>query len=393
MKKPVLLLSALLSAVMLSSTAPVLAQSKEQFIPVLSYRTGPYAPNGTPWANGFVDYLKLVNSKGGINNVKISYEECETGYDTARSVECYERLKSKNPSFVQTLSTGATFAITEKAPGDKIPVLTVGYGRSESADGAVFKWNFPIAGTYWVAADTIMQAIAKKEGGWDKLKGKKVALVYHDYVVLWGWGVMNSTAIKEAQATGYAREKMYGVWWAGAEQDVKDVADGAKGYNAVTIQHGAEPNADIVKTLLTQIHAKGQGTGSKEEVGQVLYLRGVMSAMIGIEGIRSAQERFGKGKVMTGEQVRWGLENLNLTQAKLDALGFKGVMRPISTSCMDHMGAAWTRIHTWDGKKWVFTSDWMQADEQILKPLVKATADKYAAEKKLTRRTGQDCQS
>jgi branched-chain amino acid transport system substrate-binding protein len=407
---------------------------------VLSYRTGPYAPNGTPWANGFVDYLKLVNAKGGINGVKIAYEECETGYDTARSVECYERLKSKKPSFVQTLSTGATFAITEKAPGDKIPVLTVGYGRSESADGAVFKWNFPIAGTYWVAADTILQAISKKEGGWDKLKGKKIALVYHDspfgkepipliqerarnhgfdlqllpvtppgveqkatwlqvrqskpdYVVLWGWGVMNSTAIKEAQATGYAREKMYGVWWAGAEPDVKDVADGAKGYNAITIQHGAEPNSDIVKILLSQVHGKGQGTGPKEEVGQVLYLRGVMSAMIGIEGIRSAQERFGKGKVVTGEQVRWGLENLNLTQAKLDALGFKGVMRPISTSCMDHMGAAWTRVHTWNGKAWEFTSDWMQADEQILKPLVKATADKYAAEKKLTRRTGADCQS
>ena len=432
--------SALIAAFTLSAATTVLAQSKEQFVPVLSYRTGPYAPNGTPWANGFVDYLKLVNAKGGINGVKISYEECETGYDTARSVECYERLKSKNPSFVQTLSTGATFAITEKAPGDKIPVLTVGYGRSESADGAVFKWNFPIAGTYWVAADTILQAIAKKEGGWEKLKGKKIALVYHDspfgkepipliqersrihgfelqllpvtapgveqkatwlqvrqarpdYVVLWGWGVMNSTAIKEAQATGYAREKMYGVWWAGAEPDVKDVAEGAKGYNAITIQHGAEPNSDIVKFLLAQVHSKGQGTGPKEEVGQVLYLRGVMSAMIGIEGIRSAQERFGKGKVMSGEQVRWGLENLNLTQAKLDALGFKGVMRPISTSCMDHMGAAWTRIHTWNGKAWEFTSDWMQADEQILKPLVKATADKYATEKKLVRRTGQDCQS
>lgn len=440
MKSFKLVLPALLAAFALSAATTVLAQSKEQFVPVLSYRTGPYAPNGTQWANGFVDYLKLVNTKGGINNVKISFEECETGYDTARSVECYERLKSKNPSFVQPLSTGATFAITEKAPVDKIPVLTVGYGRSESADGAVFKWNFPIAGTYWVAADTIIQAIAKKEGGWEKLKGKKIGLVYHDspfgkepipllqerarnhgfdlqllpvtapgveqkatwlqvrqarpdYVVLWGWGVMNSTAIKEAQATGYPREKMYGVWWAGAEPDVKDVADGAKGYNAVTIQHGAEPNSDIVKTLLAQVHSKGQGTGPKEEVGQVLYLRGVMSAMIGIEGIRAAQERFGKGKVMTGEQVRWGLENLNLTQAKLDALGFKGVMRPISTSCMDHMGAAWTRIHTWNGKAWEFTSDWMQADEQILKPLVKVTADKYAAEKKLVRRTGQDCQS
>ena len=125
--------SALIAAFTLSAATTVLAQSKEQFVPVLSYRTGPYAPNGTPWANGFVDYLKLVNAKGGINGVKISYEECETGYDTARSVECYERLKSKNPSFVQTLSTGATFAITEKAPGDKIPVLTVGYGRSGDA--------------------------------------------------------------------------------------------------------------------------------------------------------------------------------------------------------------------------------------------------------------------
>ena len=418
------------------------AQAKEQFIPVLSYRTGPFAPNGVPWANGYVDYLKLVNARGGINGVKIIFEECETGYDTARSVECYERLKGKHggAALVQPLSTGATFALTEKAPTDKISVVTVGYGRSESADGTVFKWNFPIAGTYWVAADAILQSIAKKEGGWDKLKGKKIALVYHDspfgkepiplmqeraamhgfalqllpvtapgveqkatwlqvrqnrpdYVALWGWGIMNSTAIKEAQATGYPRDKMYGVWWAGAEPDVKDVAEGAKGYNAVTMQHGAEPDSQLVKDVMAMVHGKGQGTGPKEEVGQVLYVRGAMSAMLGIEGIRAAQERYGKGKVMTGEQVRWGLENLNLTQAKLDALGFKGVMRPISTSCADHMGAAWARIHTWDGAQWKFTSDWLQGDEQVIKPMVKSTAAKYAAEKKITPRTPADCQS
>jgi branched-chain amino acid transport system substrate-binding protein len=68
-------------------------------------------------------------------------------------------------------------------------------------------------------------------------------------------------------------------------------------------------------------------------------------------------------------------------------------MRPISTSCFDHMGSSWARVHTWDGKKWQFTSDWLQADEQIIKPMVKAAADKYAAEKKLTRRTPADCQS
>jgi len=96
---------------------------------------------------------------------------------------------------------------------------------------------------------------------------------------------------------------------------------------------------------------------------------------------------------MTGSQIRWGLENLNLTQAKLDALGFAGVMRPISTSCTDHMGASWARIQTWDGSAWKFSSDWLQADQQIIKPLVKSTAAKYAAEKKLTPRAGTDCQS
>jgi branched-chain amino acid transport system substrate-binding protein len=96
---------------------------------------------------------------------------------------------------------------------------------------------------------------------------------------------------------------------------------------------------------------------------------------------------------MTGEQVRWGLENLALDQKKLDALGFASVMRPISTSCADHLGSSWARIETWDGTNWIVGNDWYQADDAILKPLVKASADKYASEKKVPRRTPQDCQS
>ncbi len=416
--------------------------AKEQFFPVLVYRTGAYGPNGAPWANGYVDYLKLINAQGGINGVKISFEECEFGYATDRGVECYERLKGKNggATVVQPLSTGVTFALTEKAPADKIPLITAGYGRSESQDGGVFKWNFPLIGSYWMAADVLVQHIAKKEGGWDKLKGKKFTLVYHDspygkepipmlterskmhgfelnlipvphpgveqksawlqirqnrpdYVLLWGWGVMNTTSLKEAQATGFPRDKMYGVWWAGAEPDVKDVAEGAKGYHALTMQHGVHPDAKVVKDILAQVHGKGQGTGPKDEVGQVLYMRGLLSSMLAVEGVRRAQERYGKGKVMSGEQTRWGLENLALDQKRLDALGFAGVMRPVSTSCNDHMGSAWARVHTWDGTKWNFSSDWLQADEAILKPMVKQAADKYAAEKKLTRRAPADCQS
>ncbi|NBU89140.1 MAG: ABC transporter permease, partial [Betaproteobacteria bacterium] len=188
-------------------------------------------------------------------------------------------------------------------------------------------------------------------------------------------------------------EKMYGVWWSGAEPDVKDVGAAAKGYNALAMQHGAEPNAKIVKDILATLHAKNQGTGPKEEVGQVLYMRGMIASMLAVEGVKRAQERYGKGKVMTPEQARWGFENLALDQKKLDALGFAGVMRPVSTSCADHMGASWARIHTWDGAKWGFSSDWYEADDSILKPLVRASAEKYLAEKKIQRRTPADCQS
>jgi branched-chain amino acid transport system substrate-binding protein len=68
-------------------------------------------------------------------------------------------------------------------------------------------------------------------------------------------------------------------------------------------------------------------------------------------------------------------------------------MRPISTSCSDQLGANWARVHTWDGSKFVWSSDWLEADAQIIKPMVKASAEKYADEKKLTRRTPADCQS
>ena len=443
MKLRQLVLAASVAAAGLSSAlVPSLAtaQAKEQFFPLLVYRTGAYAPNGTPWANGKQDYIKMINARdGGVNGVKLTFEECETGYATDKGVECYERLKGKTNTLFDPQATGITFALTDKVPNDKIPLVTLGYGLSASQDGGVFKWNFPLMGSYWTAADILIQHIGKKEGGMDKLKGKKIALVYHDspfgkepipllderqkmhgfelskipvtapgveqksawlqvrqqrpdYVLLWGWGVMNSTALKEAQATGYPRDKMYGVWWAGAEPDVKDVGEGAKGYNALALNtSGQQPK--VIQDILKFVHDKGQGTGPRDEVGSVLYTRGVIIQALGIEAVRRAQERFGKGKVMTGEQVRWGLENLAFDDKKLAQLGLTGVMRPFGTSCQDHMGSTWARVQTWNGSKWDFSSDWYQADEMIIKPMVKAAADKYATEKKLTRRTPADCQS
>lgn len=436
-------LSVALAALTLAGSAiqtVAVAQQKVQFFPSLTGRTGPVAPNATPFANGYWDYMKLVNARGGINGVMTLVEECETAYATDRGVECYDRLKGRHggATVIQPLSTGITFALTERVAADKIPLITSGYGRSDSADGGIFKWNFPLIGHYWVAGDAVLRHIANLEGGWDKLKGKKIGVGYHDspfgrellpiieerakrhgftplmlpipapgveqksiwlrvrqerpdYVILQTWGIMTPTAIREALAVGYPASKLIGTWWSGAEPDLKDLGPAARGYNAVMMQHGSSRDSDVVKEILAQVHAKGQGTGPREEVGDVLYMRGVVGAMLSVEGVFRAQERFGKGKVMTGEQARWGYENLDIGRGRLGQLGFTGVISPVKTSCDDHMGSAFARIHTWDGSRFNWSSDWLQADMSIINPMVRASADRYASEKKLARRAPADC--
>jgi branched-chain amino acid transport system substrate-binding protein len=207
-----------------------------------------------------------------------------------------------------------------------------------------------------------------------------------DYVFLWGWGVMNSTSIKEAIATGYPREKMYGVWWSGAEPDVVPAGEDAKGYNAL-IYLAPAGQGQVHKEVLKHVHSKGQGTGRESEIGDVLYNRGLVAAMVTVEGVRKAQTRYGK-KPLKGEEVRWGLENLHIDNAAIKRLGFDGFMTPTSTSCTDHEGGNSTRIHTWSGSKWVLGPDVYTPDTSILKPMIRASAQKYAAEKKIAVR---DC--
>jgi branched-chain amino acid transport system substrate-binding protein len=97
---------------------PAAAQDRI-YVPLLTYRTGPYAGSGTPIANGMHDYLAMLNERdGGIGGVKINIEECETGYDTKKGVECWESVKGKNPAVVNPYSTGITLQLIPKAAVD-----------------------------------------------------------------------------------------------------------------------------------------------------------------------------------------------------------------------------------------------------------------------------------
>ncbi|MDA1116616.1 MAG: ABC transporter substrate-binding protein [Proteobacteria bacterium] len=415
------------------------AQAKEQFVPANFYWVGPYAPGGSGIAGGMIDYFKMINARdGGVNGVKFTWEKCETEYNNARGVECYERSKKHPPTgatLIHPLSTGITYSLIEKGTADKIPIVSVGYGRTDAADGRVFPYIFPMITTYWSQNTAKIKFMGMKAGGMDKLKGKKIVNLYHDsaygketipvldaqakiygfqvthlavphpgneqqaqwlqirqirpdWVILRGWGVMNPTALKSAQRAGYPREQIIGVWWSGAEEDVIPAGDAAKGYIAAGFNVSGS-NYAVVKDIEKHVYAKGNGEmNDKSRVGSIYYNRGVVFGIVTVEAVRKAQERYGKGKSMTGEQVRWGLENLDLNEGYLKKLGATGFMQPLKLSCMDHEGGGQVKFQQWDGTKWNVITDWIASDQSLVRPMIEASAAQYAKEKGITLR---DC--
>lgn len=416
-----------------------LAQAKEQFVPMSYYWVGPYAASGSGIAGGAIDYLAMLNARdNGINGVKFTWEKCETEYNNARGVECYERTKKMGPTgatLVHPLSTGITYSLIEKGTADHIPIVSVGYGRTDASDGRVFPYVFPMITNYWSQNTAKIKYMGMKAGGMDKLKGKKIVNLYHDsaygketlpvleaqakmygfqltniavphpgneqqaqwlqirqiqpdWVILRGWGVMNPTAIKAAQRAGYPRDKIIGVWWAGAEEDTIPAGDAAKGYIAAGFNVSGT-NYPVVQDIMKHVYGKGKGEmDDKSRIGSIYYNRGVVFSIITSEAVRKAQDRFGKGKPMTGEQVRWGLENLTIDEAYLKKLGATGFMQPLKVSCLDHEGGGAVKFQQWDGKQWKVLTDWIPSDQKLVRPMIEASAAQYAKEKGITPR---DC--
>ena len=413
---------------------PLSAAAEDQFVSIPSYRVGPYGQNGQAFYGGFIDYLNYVNlSEGGVNGVKFAWEECETEYNNAKGVECYERLKSKSGNSkgtaIHTMSTGISYAVLDKSQTDKVPLIMMGYGRTDAVDGSVFPYAFPLVTTYQMQASAIVKFLVQKNGG--SLTGKKIVFLYHDsaygkepivaleaeskinhfklteipvahpgneqgaqwlkireenpdYVIFWGWGVMNQTALKAAQKVGFPRDKIIGSWWAGSEEDVIPAGDAAKGYMSATWNVSGK-NVPVIADIEKVVYGAGKGNLSdKAKIGTILYNRGVSAAIVTVEADRLAQTKYGKGKVITGDQMRWAFENLNITNARLTALGATGLLPEIKTSCENHEGSGKIKIQQWDGTKWVLVSDWIEGNKNLIHPLFKASAREYAKEKNIT---------
>jgi len=426
----------LVAALIMVSGKAMAAEKKEalkQYVPVLIYRTGPFAAGGSGTGSGWEDFMVLRNMQGGVNGIMYDFEECETAYNTARGVECYERVKSKNPAYVHPFATGICYALLPKCTNDNIPLVFIGYGRADAADGRVFKWAFNFPTHYWSQNTCKIKFIGQKMGGMDKLKGVKIANLYidvpygqetrpilddlskqygfkvrhfpvswpgidqkaqwmdivrrfkADWVINRNWGVSCTVPLKEAARLGFPRDRIVGVWWCGSEEDVMPAGPAAKGYYA-TNWHGVGRDFPIIQEIIDKVYGAMKGNISFTRVGTVFYNRGVLTGIYMDEAIRTAHKKFG-AKVLTGDEMRWGLEHLNITEERIKEIGAEGFMSSIKVSCADHEGGGPVRFQQWDGQKWIPASGWISPMKEYVRKMVEESAAKYAKEKGITPRT------
>lgn len=413
---------ALVAATVVASALPAAAQDS-LYVPLFTYRTGPFSGSGIFIAEGMHDYLEMLNQRdGGIGGVKLVIEECETGYDTKKGLECYEQVKNKKPVVVNPWSTGITLPLIPRAAVDKVPVLSMAYGLSASAIGDTFPWIFNPPATYWDGASMILSYIGSKEGGLDKLKGKTLGFIYldagfgkepiplfeqlakdygfnlklypvaatemqnqssqwlnvrrdrPDFMMMYGWGALQPTAVKEAVKINYPMDKFISIWWA-SEDDAAAGGPPAKGFKSLN-WHATGDSFPAIQDIKKYVTDKNLTQTDKSHLGKVLYNRGIYNSMLIAEGIRNAQKLTGK-KVITGEDMRRGLETLNVSEARLKEIGLGGFSGPVKLSCADHNGHFATFMQEWDGTKWVKTGGDIKPMTDKVSPLLSAAAKEY----------------
>ncbi|CAE6762225.1 MULTISPECIES: ABC transporter substrate-binding protein [Paraburkholderia] len=419
--------------------APTAQAAGEEYFPLQSYRVGPYAAGGSGFFGGFIDYMNLINKRdGGVNGVKLTWSECETEYVVEKGVECYERLKSglngAPAAATNPLSVGIAYATLDRSTVDKIPLVTINHGRTDSTDGAVFPYVFPLQLNPYSEVSAIVNYIGQQSGGLNQLKGKKIVVLYHgspygretipvldalakkygfeltqievphpgneqgsqwltihrinpDWVILRGWGVMNPVALKSAQKVGFPANHIIGNIWSNSEEDARPAGDAAKGFISITT-HPSGTDFPVLQAINQYVIKPGNGNlKDPARFGTVYYNLGVVNGILNVEALRVAQGKFGD-KPLTGEQVRWGFEHLNLDDARLKQLGAYGLVQPLKLSCSDHEGGGAVRFQQWDGQQWKVISGWVQADRALLRPIIEKSANAYAKEKGITPR---DC--
>lgn len=430
------------AAALVSAHPPgVRAAAPEQFVPLNLPSDGPSAAAAAITAAGMADYLRMLNERdGGVQGVRFSWEKCDVRYDSSRGNECYERAKARRPggaTLLHPLSTAMTYALVERASADRVPLVSVGYGRADSADGRVFPYVFPLVSTAWSQAAVLVRYLGMRAGGLEHLRGRRVVLLYSDsadgkdaipvlsalaakygytlgmvavgepgneqqaqwlkirelrpdWLVVWGSETMTVAALDSAARVGFPRTRMLGGHAAVAAGAIAPLGAAAQGFVAAafTTPGGTFPVLHDIRRFVYD--AGGGELHEAAELGSLHYNRGVLFGVLTAEAVRVAQAHFGPGKPISAQQAQWGLEHLRLDEVRLAELGASGLMPPLETSCMDHEGSGRARFLRWDGRRWAPLTDWLAPlpeDRAAVLQMYVESANAYAKGKGIEPRT------
>ncbi|MEM7271041.1 MAG: ABC transporter substrate-binding protein, partial [Pseudomonadota bacterium] len=200
-----------------------------------------------------------------------------------------------------------------------------------------------------------------------------------DWMIMWGWGAMTPTAIKEAAKIRYPMDRFIGNWWSSAHADLNPVGDAGKGYLGANYT-GIGTDFPMIQDIIKHVIEPGKTQTPPEQVGNVLYNRAVFNAVMVAEGIREAQKIAGKANI-TGADMRAGMEAINLDEARLKEIGLEGFTAPLIGSCSDHENGGSIFVQQWDGSDWSRVSELIPPMEDVVQPLLDAAAAKYIEDK------------
>ena len=331
---------------------------------------------------------------------------------------------------------GIAYAMIDRITADQVPLITINHGRTDTTDGRVFPYVFPLLLNPYSETSGIVNYIASKEGGTEALKGKKIVVLYHgspygketipiydllaekygfkvvqievphpgneqqaqwlqirrerpDYVVLRGWGVMNPVALTTAERNGFPADRIIGNVWSNSEEDVRPAGDAAIGYTAITTQASGK-DYPVLQEIIETVYDKGQGNlDDAQRIGSVYHNLGIVNGILNVEAVRIAQAKFGE-RPLSGDEVRWGFEHLQLSPERVKELGAENLFHSINVTWDNHEGDGYVTFQQWDGQKWNVVSDWIAPDWALLRPIIEASSTAYAAEHGITVRTGPD---
>jgi branched-chain amino acid transport system substrate-binding protein len=200
---------------------------------------------------------------------------------------------------------------------------------------------------------------------------------------MWGWGVMNQVAIQEAANIRFPMENFIGIWWSGAEHDVLSAGAKANGYKALTF-HNVGRDFPVFDDIQKHVVDTGKAAGAGDQIGNVLYNRGMYAAMLAAEAAKTAQEIHGTADINAG-QMRDGMEALSITEEKMTALGMPNFGPSFDVSCENHGGPGLVGVTQWDAdsQTWSLISEFAETDQDVIGGLIAEDSNAYAAENKI----------